>query len=129
LTPAGADEASRRRRKNTNCRGGPQPVEQNAKASPWGDASSWPRDSPLKPAAHRAKEKPVGVDRCFFIKKEKTMEVKIDINTGEIYEEVSNEEFKEIMRAWTARKVSDEDFEEIRNVWKTTIIRCEDCPL
>ncbi len=57
------------------------------------------------------------------------MEVKRDINTGEIYEEVSNEEFKEIMRAWTARKVSDEDFEEIRNVWKTTIIRCEDCPL
>ena len=57
------------------------------------------------------------------------MEVKIDINTGEIYEEVSNEEFKEIMLAWTARKVSDEDFEEIRNVWKTTIIRGEDCPL
>ena len=36
------------------------------------------------------------------------MEVKRDINTGEIYEEVSNEEFKEIMLAWTARKVSDE---------------------
>ncbi len=57
------------------------------------------------------------------------MEVKRDSNTGEIYEEVSHEEFKEIMLAWTARKVSDEDFEEIRNVWKTTIIRGEDCPL
>ena len=57
------------------------------------------------------------------------MEVKRDSNTGEIYEEVSNEEFKEIMLAWTARNVSDEDFEEIRNVWKTTIIRWEDCPL
>ena len=57
------------------------------------------------------------------------MEVKRDSNTGEIYEEVSNEEFKEIMLTWTARKVSDEDFEEIRNVWKTTIIRGEDCPL
>ena len=57
------------------------------------------------------------------------MEVKIDINTGEIYEEVSNEEFKEIMRAWKARRVSDEEFEEIRTVWKTTTVRCEDCPL
>ena len=57
------------------------------------------------------------------------MEVKIDPNTGEISEEVSTEEFKAIMLAWTARKVSDEDFEEIRNVWKTTIIRWEDCPL
>jgi len=57
------------------------------------------------------------------------MEVKIDPNTGEISEEVSTEEFKAIMLAWTARKVSDEDFEEIRNVWKTTIIRCENCPL
>jgi len=57
------------------------------------------------------------------------MEVKIDPNTGESSEEVSTEEFKAIMLAWTARKVSDEDFEEIRNVWKTTIIRCEDCPL
>ena len=57
------------------------------------------------------------------------MDVKIDSNTGEISEEVSTEEFKEILRAWKARKVSDEDFEEIRNVWKTTIIRCEDCPL
>jgi len=56
------------------------------------------------------------------------MEVKIDLNTGEISEEVSTEELKAIMLAWTARKVSDEDFEEIRNVWKTTIIRCEDCP-
>ncbi len=57
------------------------------------------------------------------------MEVKIDSNTGEIYEEVSNEAFKEILRAWKARRVSDEEFEEIRKVWKTTIIRCEDCPL
>ena len=55
------------------------------------------------------------------------MEVKIDINTGEIYEEVSNEEFKEILRAWKARRVSDEEFEEIRKVWKTTTVRCEDC--
>ena len=57
------------------------------------------------------------------------MEVKIDRHTGEISEEVSTEALKAIMLAWTARKVSDEDFEEIRNVWKTTIIRCEDCPL
>ena len=57
------------------------------------------------------------------------MEVKRDINTGEIYEEVSTEEFKAILRAWKARRVSDEEFEEIRKVWKTTIIRCEDCPL
>ena len=56
------------------------------------------------------------------------MEVKIDRHTGAISEEVSAEELKAIMLAWTARKVSDEDFEEIRNVWKTTIIRCEDCP-
>jgi len=55
------------------------------------------------------------------------MEVKIDRHTGAISEEVSTEEFKAIMLAWTARKVSDEDFEEIRNVWKTTIMRCEDC--
>ena len=55
------------------------------------------------------------------------MEVKIDRNTGEIYEEVSNEEFKEILRAWKARRVSDEEFEEIRKVWKTTTVRCEDC--
>ena len=57
------------------------------------------------------------------------MTTKIDRETGEIYEEVSNEEFKEILRAWKARSVSDEEFEEIRNVWKTTIIRCADCPL
>ena len=57
------------------------------------------------------------------------MEVTIDRHTGEISEEVSTEEFTAIMLAWTARKVSDEDFEEIRNVWKTTILRCEDCPL
>jgi len=57
------------------------------------------------------------------------MEVKIDRHTGEISEEVSTEELKAIMLAWTARKVSDEDFEEIRNVWKATILRCEDCPL
>ena len=57
------------------------------------------------------------------------MEVKIDINTGEIYEEVSTEEFTEILRAWKARRVSDEEFEEIRKVWKTTTVRCEDCPL
>ena len=57
------------------------------------------------------------------------MEVKIDRNTGEIYEEVSTEELKEIMRAWTARRVSDEECEEIRKVWKTTIVRGEDCPL
>jgi hypothetical protein len=57
------------------------------------------------------------------------MEVKIDRNTGEISEEVSTEALKAIMLAWKARKVSDKDFEEIRNVWKTTIIRCEDCPL
>ena len=57
------------------------------------------------------------------------MDVKIDRHTGAISEEVSTEELKAIMLAWTARKVSDEDFEEIRNVWKTTIIRCEDCPL
>jgi hypothetical protein len=57
------------------------------------------------------------------------MEVKIDRNTGEISEEVSTEALKAIMLAWKARNVSDEDFEEIRNVWKTTIIRCEDCPL
>ena len=57
------------------------------------------------------------------------MEVTIDRHTGEISEEVSTEALKAIMLAWTARKVSDEDFEEIRNVWKTTIIRCEDCPL
>jgi len=56
------------------------------------------------------------------------MEVKIDRHTGAISEEVSTEELKAIMLAWTARKVSDEDFEEIRNVWKTTILRCEDCP-
>ena len=56
------------------------------------------------------------------------MEVKIDSNTGEIYEEVSNEEFKEIMRAWKARRVSDEECEEIRTVWKTTTVRWEDCP-
>ena len=61
--------------------------------------------------------------------KEKTMEVKIDRNTGEISEEVSTEEFKAIMRAWTARRVSDEECEEIRQVWKTTTVRCEDCPL
>ena len=57
------------------------------------------------------------------------MEVTIDRHTGEISEEVSTEELKAILLAWTARTVSDEDFEEIRNVWKTTIIRCEDCPL
>ena len=57
------------------------------------------------------------------------MEVTIDRNTGEISEEVSTEELKAIMLAWTARKVSDEDFEEIRNMWKTTILRCEGCPL
>jgi hypothetical protein len=57
------------------------------------------------------------------------MEVKIDRHTGAISEAVSAEALKAIMLAWTARKVSDEDFEEIRNVWKTTIIRCEGCPL
>ena len=57
------------------------------------------------------------------------MEVTIDRHTGAISEEVSTEALKAIMLAWTARKVSDEDFEEIRNVWKTTILRCEDCPL
>ncbi|MGE3537768.1 MAG: hypothetical protein AB7N91_10065 [Candidatus Tectimicrobiota bacterium] len=57
------------------------------------------------------------------------MEVKIDRNTGEISEEVSTEEFKEIMRAWTARRVSDEECEEIRQVWKATRVRGEDCPL
>jgi hypothetical protein len=57
------------------------------------------------------------------------MDVKIDRHTGAISEAVSAEELKAIMLAWTARKVSDEDFEEIRNVWKTTIIRCENCPL
>jgi len=56
------------------------------------------------------------------------MTTKIDRETGEIYEEVSDEEFKEIMRAWKARRVSDEEFEEIRTVWKTTTVRCEDCP-
>lgn len=57
------------------------------------------------------------------------MEVKIDINTGEISEEVSTEEFKAILRAWKARRVSDEDFAAIRNVWIATIRRREDCPL
>jgi len=57
------------------------------------------------------------------------MTTKIDRETGEIYEEVSTEEFKAILRAWKARRVSDEECEEIRKVWKTTIIRCEDCPL
>ena len=57
------------------------------------------------------------------------MEVTIDRHTGAISEDVSTEALKALMLAWTARKVSDEDFEEIRNVWKTTIIRCEDCPL
>ena len=57
------------------------------------------------------------------------MEVTIDRHTGAISEEVSAEELKAIMLAWTARKVSDEDFEEIRNVWKATILRGEDCPL
>ena len=56
------------------------------------------------------------------------MEVTIDRHTGAISEEVSTEELKALMLAWTARKVSDEDFEEIRNVWKATIIRCEDYP-
>ena len=56
------------------------------------------------------------------------MEVKIDRNTGEIYEEVSNEALKEILRAWKARRVSDEECEEIRQVWKTTTVRGEDCP-
>jgi hypothetical protein len=42
-------------RKHKNCRGKPHPVEQNAKSchrrfSPWHE-SSWPGDSPLKPAA------------------------------------------------------------------------------
>ena len=55
------------------------------------------------------------------------MTIKIDRETGEISEEVSDEEFKEIMRAWKARRVSDEEFEEIRKVWKTTTVRCEDC--
>ena len=56
------------------------------------------------------------------------MTTKIDRETGEISEEVSDEEFKEIMRTWKARRVSDEEFEEIRKVWKTTTVRCEDCP-
>jgi hypothetical protein len=33
------------------------------------------------------------------------MTTKIDRETGEISEEVSEEEFKEIMRAWKARRV------------------------
>ncbi len=57
------------------------------------------------------------------------MTTKIDRETGEISEEVSDEEFQEIMRAWKARRVSDEECEEIRKVWKTTTVRCEDCPL
>ena len=57
------------------------------------------------------------------------MTTKIDRETGEIYEEVRDEEFQEIMRAWKARRVSDEECEEIRTVWKTTTVRCEDCPL
>ena len=55
------------------------------------------------------------------------MTTKIDRETGEISEEVSEEEFQEIMRAWKARSVSDEECEEIRKVWKTTTVRCEDC--
>ena len=57
------------------------------------------------------------------------MTIKIDRETGEIYEEVSDEEFKEIMLAWKARRVSDEECEEIRTVWKTTTVCREDCPL
>ena len=57
------------------------------------------------------------------------MTTKIDRETGEISEEVSDEEFKEIMRAWKARSVSDEECEEIRTVWPTTTVRGEDCPL
>ena len=55
------------------------------------------------------------------------MTTKIDTETGEISEEVSDEEFQEIRRAWKARRVSDEECEEIRTVWKTTTVRCEDC--
>ena len=57
------------------------------------------------------------------------MTIKIDRETGEMSEEVSHQEFKEIMLAWTARRVSDEECEEIRKVWQTTIVRREDCPL
>jgi len=57
------------------------------------------------------------------------MTTKIDRETGEISEEVSEEEFQEIMRVWKARSVSDEECEEIRTVWPTTTVRGEDCPL